>query len=756
MAQQKRSKSERGKTTATIYEIPVVVHVIEPAEGALISLSNEQIVEQIKILTDDFRRFNDDASNTPSAFLPIAADTEIQFTLAKRDPAGNPTNGIVRKKGDRSNYNPLNFDHKSALRIISYWPPSHYLNIYVTNLAGFLGFASFPTLPLAGIDNEEEDLIFDAAYVDRRFFGVNENPTSFNSFGRTTTHEVGHYLGLRHIWGDGNCFVDDFVDDTPVADRDNDGLGLPCDFPNLDDNLVCDTDEMFQNYMDYTNDVCMNLFTTGQKDRMRTVLENAPLRIPLVTSPALEAPARFENDLAIFKTNLPFQANCSSEIIPEVEVINYWTDPITSYDVTLLINGTSIETINQTTSLDSFDVETITFPPQFIASTPSTITFEISNVNAGTDGNESNNSKSVTLTNTSSILTPYVEDFESTNTLIGDFGPTKPWEVMTAPTENPNNQALAFKAYNNTSAFDDATLFKTPIFDLTGIVSAGLVFRYAYARAPVGFRDGLAIKISRDCGATFSDTPLYLDYGDSLETATESATLFTPSGELDWKKDTISLVEAENNSNLDGIQFAFIGLNGGGNNIYLDDISVVQVVRNENDASLIGIEAPLVTCNETTSLSFDVRNVGFEAIDSIQVVYEINDSIATQTLQGEILTDKIESFSIDVPIQEGTNELTITLTEINGKPDEGPSRNSLTYVVNRDNAKDRYPLVVDFEYSNNWVIRPQTAIQLWSQDTVTSSRNIVLKANGFNQPQNGIEDWFISPELLPNEMDTAG
>lgn len=742
---------------STVYQVPVVVHIVEPAEGENLNITNERIIEQMEILNDDFRRTNEDAINTPSVFLPVAADTEIEFHLAKQDPSGNPTNGIVRVNGNRSSYNPLIASHKSSLRTTSYWPPSHYLNIYVTNLSGFLGYSSFPTISLAGLGIDEEDFLFDAVYVDRQYFGVNPDAPSFASFGRTTTHEVGHYLGLRHIWGDGNCSADDFVADTPVADNNNDGLGSPCTFPNLDDNVVCTPgeDEMFQNYMDYTNDLCMNLFTTGQKTRMRTVMENAPRRASLLTSPGLVAPTRFENDLAIKKINSPFRAICSDQIVPEVEVINYSLEEITSYDVSLVVNGDTIETINQTSALDTFEVETIPFTPQTILSAPTTVEFVISNVNSDVDGNTSNNSRSITLSNIHSILTPFTESFESTNQLLGEFGPSHPWEVVSAPSENPINQALAFKAYNNTSAFDEDVIFKTPIINLEGIVSAGLIFRYAYASVPDGFRDGLAIKISRDCGATFPDV-IYLDYGDDLETATETSALFVPSGELEWQTDTISLVEAENNANIDGIQLAFIGLNGGGNNIYLDDVSVRQIEKEANDASLIDIRASTLTCNDVTTINFDVRNVGFEIIESMTIAYQINDSSATQVLSNEIGIDLIKEFSIGVPIEEGDNNLTITITQVNDTLDIGPTRNSLSYVVNRDNSKDQYPLVADFETPNSWTIRPATNTPIWRHDTVLTSQNIVLNANGFEQTQKGIEDWLISPELLMSDLDTAG
>jgi len=255
---------------------------------------------------------------------------------------------------------------------------------------------------------------------------------------------VGHYLGLRHIWGDGSSctdsngeFIDDFVDDTPVADTDNGGYGPPCDWPNPDDDEVCvvDDPEMFQNYMDYTDDVCMNLFTNGQKTRMRTVMDNAPYRMTLISSPGLSEPTRFPDDLAAVNILHPKQAECETSLTPALRVVNYGTTEITSYDVQLLIDSSPFGSPqNISTSLQPLASDTVTFSSQSI-SPNSTISFEISNVNGGTDGDPGNNSISQPLTATSTSLLPFVQDMETTPTLLGSVGSSSPWEVTNAPKE---------------------------------------------------------------------------------------------------------------------------------------------------------------------------------------------------------------------------------------------------------------------------------------------------------------------------------
>ena len=220
----KQAKNERLSRRAltqqqAVYQIPVVFHVIHSGsnEGFGTNINEERIFEQIKILNQDFRRTNPDADDTPSQFRNVASDTEIEFVLAKQDPEGLPTNGIVRIKGSKDVYEPSD---DRILMAESYWPHHEYLNIYVTDLSGSnLGFAQFPFSNLPGIATEFENYaITDGVVLDYKWVGINESTGSFDSYGRTATHEIGHYLGLRHIWGDGGCGFDDFCSDTPLAD----------------------------------------------------------------------------------------------------------------------------------------------------------------------------------------------------------------------------------------------------------------------------------------------------------------------------------------------------------------------------------------------------------------------------------------------------------------------------------------------------------------------------------------------------------
>lgn len=256
------------KIEGNIIKIPVVVHVLYT--NSTNNISNAQIQSQLDVLNEDFRRTNSDKTNKWSQ----AADSEIEFYLAKVDPNGNPTTGIVRKQTSTSTWiTDTNGMKKNSAGGISPWNTAEYLNMWVVdNLRtsdgrSILGYAQFPWMT---------DKSLDGVVMADQYFGRTGTAKAPFDGGRTTTHEVGHYLGLRHIWGDGPCGTDDFVSDTPESDAANYGCKTG--------HVSCGSEDMVQNFMDYSDDSCMNLFTTGQKNRMRTYLAEGGARRALALS----------------------------------------------------------------------------------------------------------------------------------------------------------------------------------------------------------------------------------------------------------------------------------------------------------------------------------------------------------------------------------------------------------------------------------------------------------------------------------------
>ena len=270
-----------------IITIPVVFHVVYNNSNQ--NIPDAQIMSQLDVLNEDFRRLNADTVNTPSAFLGVAADTEIEFCLAIRDPSGNPTTGITRTSTSTSGFSTNDNVKFNSSGGKDAWPCDEYLNFWICNFSGgLLGYAQFP----GGSCNTDGVVCL---YTSVGKPPDNPFPGPYN-LGRTATHEVGHWLNLRHIWGDGGCSQDDFVSDTPISDGSN--FGCPTG------SVACSSTDMVENYMDYTDDDCMNIYTQGQKTRMQALFSSGGTREALASSlgcTPLAAPpiANFESDVTI-------------------------------------------------------------------------------------------------------------------------------------------------------------------------------------------------------------------------------------------------------------------------------------------------------------------------------------------------------------------------------------------------------------------------------------------------------------------------
>jgi len=248
--------------------IPVVVHVVY--NNSTENISNAQINSQIAVLNADFSASNSDISSVPSLFSSRVGDANIQFVLADTDPSGNPSSGITRTSTTRSSFGTNNTVKFNSQGGKDAWPADQYLNLWVCDISGgILGYAQFP----GGAANT------DGVVCDYQYFGTNGTATAPFNLGRTATHEVGHWLNLRHIWGDGGCSVDDFVSDTPTAGNPNYGC------PSFGANSCSGGDpDMWMNYMDYVDDRCMYMFSQGQVDRMRALFEPGGFRESFVNS----------------------------------------------------------------------------------------------------------------------------------------------------------------------------------------------------------------------------------------------------------------------------------------------------------------------------------------------------------------------------------------------------------------------------------------------------------------------------------------
>jgi hypothetical protein len=290
--QQYYSKAEgRLESDDRLIKIPVVVHVVHNnASGAIggdknNNISDDQIISQIKVLNEDYRRKSGSPGFNSSS---VGADMNIEFVLASVDPEGNPSNGITRTYSAQASFDV--FKDNYTLSSLSYWDANKYLNIWVTTIKdGYLGYGEFPGADFDGLELEDVNEQIDGVIIDHKAFGrqTGTSNSGVYKFGRTVTHEVGHWLGLIHTWGDAFC-GDDFCNDTPPTERAN--LSNFCRPLSSNCNGIV-TQNMIENFMDYTPDSCMNTFTQDQKGRVRAVLELSKRRRRLVINSQFSLPA---------------------------------------------------------------------------------------------------------------------------------------------------------------------------------------------------------------------------------------------------------------------------------------------------------------------------------------------------------------------------------------------------------------------------------------------------------------------------------
>lgn len=370
--------------TNDIYTLPVVVHVIHNGEayGVGTNITDEQIVSAIDAMNEDFRHIS--GSNG----YGDGPDVGIDFCLAARDPSGNPTTGIVRVNGSSvPNYSTMGIEASAGngaveetVKALSTWPRASYVNIWVVSEienndggAGIQGYAYFPIAnPIDGIV-----ILYNA-------FGTTGNLKSYTNMNRTITHEMGHYLGLYHTFNaTSSCAAEadcntggDRVCDTPVTIQ-----AASCSSP------ACSGTQQVENYMDYTPQTCQNMFSEGQKLRMRTTLESQ--RASMITS--LGCMPVYSLDAGVSAVLSPTGTNCQGSMQPQVTLTNYGSTALTSVAIQYNLDGVGSNTYNWTGSLASGTSTTV----NITAINPSvgvhTLYAWTNSPNGSTDQNTANN-----------------------------------------------------------------------------------------------------------------------------------------------------------------------------------------------------------------------------------------------------------------------------------------------------------------------------------------------------------------------------
>jgi hypothetical protein len=735
-----------GQHQNSILYIPVVFHVIHNGEiiGQGKNLATTKIEEQLAILNDDFARRNEDQVNTLSEFQSLAADIEIQFVLAKQDPLGLPSNGVVRVRGSKSSYATSRSGDSDdlILKSDSHWPSAHYLNIYVTDLTNGLGYAQFPFSNLEGLQNEFFNYSLTVGVVvDYNWFGVNlETGGSFQSYGRTLTHEVGHYLGLLHIWGlNFNCTSDDFCNDTPLQS----GSTLGCDL----NTQSCGNLNMVQNYMDYTDDVCMNVFTKDQKERMRIVAMNGLWRQSLLTSPALSEPEAYANDLGIQPIEDFQPILCSRELTPEVLIINYGSESIDNYTIRLIVNNNLIEQIEINEALRSLGSTSIKFSPIDLSLNQENIVkYELVIV----DENSSNDELTIEYPNSQSILLPLQEDFEDANNALMRSNSSN-WVVSIAPDSTAQNKALKIDYFDTELTIGQRDYLITPLLDVSSLNSAELSFSYAYAdRANGVFDDGLIVGIIPTCEEFLTLNNIVFErYGSRLATTSPRESAYTPFGLTEWEQSSFNITSYLS----DGlIQVVFIAVNGGGNNLYIDNIEVNSAELERLDLGIRSIEGiSPTTCQKEVFPKIEFKNFGYEDIESLDLNITINDRLYQQSYDNiDIFSGFNESFTLSIrSLVDGENNVSIAINKINGEADAKANNNEISFKVIVNDNEEFVPHRETFD-------DPQWSISFTddspSIDLIDLDSRTVAKFQAFETTYIGTSSYVVSPLLNTNNQ----
>jgi PKD repeat protein len=521
------------------YIIPVVFHIIH--NNGPENISDDQVRDAIRVMNEDYNKANPDWQDVQPEFLGIVANVGITFELARLDPDGNCTNGITRT------VSPLTYDGDQAMKNLIQWPRNRYLNIWVSaGAGGAAGYSMYPSSVAGSWGAPADGIVILSSYVG-------SIGTSSVSHSHALSHEAGHWLNLKHCWGDSNdpglpenCNFDDNVSDTPNT------IGwTTCNLRGASCGSAVDNVE---NFMEYS--YCSKMFTEGQKTRMLAALNSSTAgRNNLWTA----------SNLALTGLADPPQL-CTADLSADSRIIcaggsvNFadasyngvtsWTwgfqggspatasiqDPVVTYNTP----GTYDVSLTVGNGVDSINV----VKPQYV----------------------------IVLPDTGSAL-PFSESFENTGSL-----PSAIWSVTNADQDDMfqvNGSAgftgtHALRLVNSSSDAGRVDELISNTIDLSTSGPTVISFRYAFAKRNNSNADALRVYISRDCGENWVLKRALT--GSLLATAPNQGGSFTPNGPDQWGYSETSPISGDFLSPDLRVKFWF--QSDGGNNIWLDDINI--------------------------------------------------------------------------------------------------------------------------------------------------------------------------------------
>jgi len=629
--------SINNKKTIT-YIIPVVWHVV--TYNGVGNVSKKDIEDQMIRLNEDFQRLNADKVNTRALFAPYAADIQVEFRLAHKDPNGNCTEGIVRVES------PLTIKAPNSVKSVSYWDSKKYFNIWtVASMSGdnppsiIFGYAQFPS---SGI-NSTYGVVMRYNYIGR-----NE---------RTLSHEVGHCFGLYHTFQSGcgsNCSNSgDLCCDTPPVSASTQGCDVNQNTCSNDANgpdpYNANVVDQIENYMSY--DACQNMFSEDQKIRMYAYLNSTNIGTglnQLTTS----------SNLSFTGTNDPYTG------VSCLPVADF------SYNKNYICEGDSISYMDQ-----SYNGNVISWNWSFTGGSPlgssvsnPTITYNVPGVYSVTNQpSTAAGPGTITKTNlvtvsslTADYVGPIIDGFENVTQFNNDWrienydNGSQTWENNSVAAVTGSNSV---RIRNSITPYGQLDELISPSFDVSSTPNKIMKFKLAYARKTAAdSAERLFVYTSINCGASWSlKLPLTPNV---MASAPPQSSTFVPNSSQ-WLEKTIDLTSIGSATN---VRFKFALTSGGGNDIYIDDINIGGIVGIEELFNNIG--------------SFDIYPNPTNSIVNIEELQEV-EYINIYTLQGKLVQsiswNKTRKQQIKLPEEKGVylikiktkNQLSITKKIIN-------------------------------------------------------------------------------------------
>ena len=507
--------------------IPIVFHIIH--NYGTENLTDQHIFDGMQVINEDFRKLNSDTGQIVSAFKGIAADSEIEFRLAQKDPNGNCTTGITRTASTQT------YTAGDGVKFLISWPNNQYLNVWMVQsiASGAGGYATYPGSPPP----------YDGIVVRSGQFGLNQ---------RTLTHEIGHYLNLRHTWGNSNspeqlsnCSTDDLVGDTPNTEGN---------YACVLTGVTCSSLDNVQNYMEYA--FCDRMFTEGQKTRMQAALNSGVSgRNNLWTASNLAATGTDGPDwLCTVDFNVDIQVVCEGSTLA-------FTDQ--SYngqtDWSWVFEGGTPNNSNAKNPVITYNT-----------AGEYSVSLSITN---GSDIITDTKQSFIKVLATPGVDMPFSESFEDFDIadtdwhIVNDDGGNT-WELVDFSSFTGDKSMKINNFSGNEEGRADELISES--IDLTDMQSVDISFQVAFARKIDTTNDMLRVLISDDCGLSWA--PRYVSSGDALSTTPAQSSEFFPAGASVWTQHVVSGIDGLYLSNQFRMKFEYI--HAGGNNLYIDDINI--------------------------------------------------------------------------------------------------------------------------------------------------------------------------------------